>query len=760
MKRFRSPKSSCGVGPSLAEQLEPRMLLSVSGFEEAVSLDGEFNRQGVTVVRTSVAETGECDTFSFTARETGNQRLVLRDLNDSGLNGVLTIFDEDGNIVRQKDARGAGGREIGQFPAELGERFFVQVGGGEGGEIGDYRLRVRTEPGPVPDSVEDAALRIDSLFDEGNGRIALVESTIGEQDHTRGFAFTARDDGSVGFILRTSAAGFDTSLDARMIITNEAGELLRIKNKFAGGGREQARIDVALGERYFILVSGVWGDDVEGDFRLRLKAPAGDPPAVVIGGIPVEDALPLDLVSTPSGLRVNASAGLEMTAFDFSQSPLTALPDFDAFTPASTGTLDTVNFASAEGDVFGIGLTDDFGLVIEGLIELDVTGTWGFTLESDDGSRLFIDGVLVVDNDSVHEMTLAEGSIDLEAGFHDIRVEYFDASGPAGLTLGSASPGQLPAVVAADDLSNEILVHDPLVGNALYALTPAEAANLRLRVETDEQTNATLGLFDADGNLINDADRNGRAQGESLSSGVVANQPLFVLTSENTGTPNIEGRALGSISAVALDDENEGLATIGLNPGVLGAARFTGGPAGQYRVTVEEGFLGRVTIYDDSGFEITREVTTDADGGPDSIRFQLPADGGFVATFDAALGDGTPGEATLFAQGPTDTIDGISILDAIEMDHDTPFDGTIANVGDRLLFTVTADFIITTFALQTFSGFDGRMRIFDENDVLLALVDVGEANFEDFFIVRLESFRFYVVVDGGDTTGDFQFTIT
>ena len=744
--------------PILAEALEPRVFLSGSDFADAISVDAEMNRKGVTVIRAGIGEADECDLFSFTARESGNQRLVLRDLNDSFLNGTLTIFDSDGEIVRQKDVFGPGEREIGQFPAERGEVFFVQVGGAEGGRTGDYRLRVKTEPGPIPDALQDSASRIDSLFDEGDGTTAVVESTIANLDHSRVYSFTARDNGSAGLILRTTAGAFDTTLDAKMIIADQAGELLRIKNKRAGGGREEARIDVVQGEQYFILVSGVWGEDVEGDFRLRVRAPAGDPPNIEIGGISVEDAMPLDIASTPQGLRLDAGAGLRMTVYDLSLDAVTQLPDFDTLTPTSRSVIDEVNFVASSGDSFGIGLLDNFGLVIEGLIDIDVATNWQFSTESDDGSRLYVDGTLVVENDGIHGMTTISGGINLEAGVHSLRLEYFESTGTSGLVLRSAGTNQVFNVVHPEVLSNGTLLHDAVGGNALYSFTAQQAGSLPLQLDSDSASNGVLAIFDVDGNLLSETDRHGRAQTESLSSTLEAGRQYFVLTSENAGTPNIEGQSLDTIPSVALSNENLGSAPVDLSqPGLV---RFVASTSGAYTVSVEDGFQGRFTVYDDTGFEMTREINADADGGPDQISITLGAPGAFVVAFDAVLGDGSAGPTTLSVTGPQGEIDGISKDNAVELTHDTPFDGTISDIGQRLLFSVTADFIITTFRLETFAGLAADMNIYDEAGFLIAVVEVAEASALELILVRLTGFKFFIVIDGGLTTGDFQVTIT
>ncbi len=45
---------------------------------------------------------------------------------------------------------------------------------------------------------------------------------------------------------------------------------------------------------------------------------------------------------------------------------------------------------------------------------------------SDDGSRVWIDGRMLIDNDGSHTADMKLGAIDLGAGLHDVRIEYFD----------------------------------------------------------------------------------------------------------------------------------------------------------------------------------------------------------------------------------------------------------------------------------------------------------------------------------------------
>ena len=69
---------------------------------------------------------------------------------------------------------------------------------------------------------------------------------------------------------------------------------------------------------------------------------------------------------------------------------------------------------------------DHFGYIFESLIRIPERGLYRFYTYSDDGSVLYIDGVKVVDNDGGHSARLREGVVALEAGFHRLRVDYFE----------------------------------------------------------------------------------------------------------------------------------------------------------------------------------------------------------------------------------------------------------------------------------------------------------------------------------------------
>jgi hypothetical protein len=155
------------------------------------------------------------------------------------------------------------------------------------------------------------------------------------------------------------------------------------------------------------------------------------------------------LAATPV---VGASPDLDVAWYDLA--PGTAwLPDFGSLAPYAVSTATTVAFESTGGFFADSGRADYFGATFTGWIELPTTALWTIHCESDDGSRVWIDGQLVVDNDGLHGMVDRSGTLALAAGRHPIRIHFFENGGGAGLILRASAAGHPLAVVPASWLS-------------------------------------------------------------------------------------------------------------------------------------------------------------------------------------------------------------------------------------------------------------------------------------------------------------------
>ena len=102
--------------------------------------------------------------------------------------------------------------------------------------------------------------------------------------------------------------------------------------------------------------------------------------------------------------------------------------------PASTSTASAVVLPKDVGE--------NIALAFSGSIEVPADDLYRFALTSDDGSKLFVAGQLVVDNDGLHGAVTKTGAIALGKGLHPIRVLWFNRTGGAELGLSWAAPGQ------------------------------------------------------------------------------------------------------------------------------------------------------------------------------------------------------------------------------------------------------------------------------------------------------------------------------
>ena len=111
------------------------------------------------------------------------------------------------------------------------------------------------------------------------------------------------------------------------------------------------------------------------------------------------------------------------------------VPDFFSLKPNRTGqvyeiSLDQISFKQ-----------DKFGLVLWGEIEIQNPGIYTFYLNSNDGSNLYIDGKLIIENDGLHGALEKQGQIKLSEGKYSLRINYFQAGGGFHLKAYISGPG-------------------------------------------------------------------------------------------------------------------------------------------------------------------------------------------------------------------------------------------------------------------------------------------------------------------------------
>ncbi len=145
-------------------------------------------------------------------------------------------------------------------------------------------------------------------------------------------------------------------------------------------------------------------------------------------------------------------------------SPYTAnnLAAIATSTPASTGSSTTFTLGVTTA-------TSNFALQFNGYINIATAGTYTFYTSSDDGSNLYLDGTLLVNNDGLHATQEASGTVTLTAGSHPIRVNYFQQGGGQSLTVSYAALGISKQAIPASVLGV------PPVSATTQALPPLPA---------------------------------------------------------------------------------------------------------------------------------------------------------------------------------------------------------------------------------------------------------------------------------------------
>lgn len=68
----------------------------------------------------------------------------------------------------------------------------------------------------------------------------------------------------------------------------------------------------------------------------------------------------------------------------------------------------------------------EYGVIFEGFINVNEDAVFEFSLNSDDGSKLYIDDDLLIDNDLKHARFQLSAGANLKKGLHKIKVAYFD----------------------------------------------------------------------------------------------------------------------------------------------------------------------------------------------------------------------------------------------------------------------------------------------------------------------------------------------
>ena len=183
------------------------------------------------------------------------------------------------------------------------------------------------------------------------------------------------------------------------------------------------------------------------DGPIRLASSARVRARSFFHGRPVSTVAEASFTKVLAGPSVHPTSSLPGLAYSYYEGEWDAIPDFAQLKPVATGTVETLNLGMKKKDEY-------YGVRFSGYINIPSTAVYQFTLGSDDGSRLIVDGKAVIDNDGLHSTIEKSAYVPLEEGAHAMEVLYFNKTGDATLDLKVGKNGE-----AAIDVSKFGLRH-------------------------------------------------------------------------------------------------------------------------------------------------------------------------------------------------------------------------------------------------------------------------------------------------------------
>ncbi|MAG55983.1 MAG: hypothetical protein CMJ83_06810 [Planctomycetes bacterium] len=192
--------------------------------------------------------------------------------------------------------------------------------------------------------------------------------------------------------------------------------------------------------------------------------PSGRMPSLMLDGREAH-ALAVYLLEGQGGQEPERMSGLKYEYYEVR----VKTPELrvEGLEPVRTGSTQKIGLLKHRGDNFGFRFT--------GFIEIPEEDEWTFYTTSDDGSRLLIDGKLVVNNDNVHGMREKSGTIDLTEGRHAIEVTMFEVGGGEGLKVQWQGPEVKKSEIPGAAFSHFTRTYRPK-GTAAFKVDPKKAA--------------------------------------------------------------------------------------------------------------------------------------------------------------------------------------------------------------------------------------------------------------------------------------------
>lgn len=192
--------------------------------------------------------------------------------------------------------------------------------------------------------------------------------------------------------------------------------------------------------------------------------PAGRMPSQNLNRTEAENIAMYLLRDQKSTGNTTAVAGLQ---YEYYEQSFTELPVFDRLTPTATGVSDDVTLAVAKRQ-------SDYAIRFRGFITIPEQG-YKFYTYSKDGSRLYIDDKLIIENGGVHTLQEVGLITKIPAGTYPFEVQYFNTTGAGELVAKWKTPGMVKGPIPPSAFTHggpSMVPHDGIA----FTVDPAKAA--------------------------------------------------------------------------------------------------------------------------------------------------------------------------------------------------------------------------------------------------------------------------------------------
>ncbi len=158
------------------------------------------------------------------------------------------------------------------------------------------------------------------------------------------------------------------------------------------------------------------------------------------------------IAELPTHLQAESASGIQeqgiQVEYYYPSASNVAVETLDKMEPKATGVVPEIVMNVPQKKQ-----SDTFALRFTGNVFAPRNGEYTFYIASDDGSRIYLNDKLLVDNDGLHGMVQKKASIELPAGMHKLVVTYFDNGGGDGLKVTWKGPGFEQQPIAPESLS-------------------------------------------------------------------------------------------------------------------------------------------------------------------------------------------------------------------------------------------------------------------------------------------------------------------